>query len=539
MRKGKRFILGLVCMAVLAVSVLTFTSCGGGGGQEDDGSDGSKQIKITLPDLGYGTDWMDALAKGFTAKTGIKVKVDITPTEANYESQLRSGSADYDIYVMRYNTYSLVAANASNYSGYDCILAELDDLYESEVANEGIKFKDKMKDIYEVYNRVDRNGDGEIHYYAVPWCDSIFGLVRNLDVWDDSWNVPNTTDELLSLCQQMKSEGVTPMIWSSQASYVWSSANLWVTQYQGMDDMYGEQGFWNCYSEQGEKNSAKMWTREGILHAMEVVDQLVNAENGYSHPASTNVDFTTAQGYFMIPSQKIAMMSNGDWLYKEMVKNYSNANIDMIRMPVISAIIEHPDCEGTIADDKELSALIRAIDGGSTALSGEGYEVSQKAFDKIYEARNMYTCSSNVNHIMVTPAYSDSLEEVKQFYNYMASDEGLKIYAENSGGFTLGFDSSEEVIAASEKVANNFVKSTEAIKRNNQVAPWAMYMNRLFAVGGMPVEPVIELGYSHPELIMSLNKEDGYMSAKEIYSKNYQNASSKWSSYMKTAGMEK
>ena len=325
------------------------------------------------------------------------------------------------------------------------------------------------------------------------------------------------------------------MIWSSQAPYVWYTACLWATQYQGLEDMYGDTGFWNAYSVSGEKNSPKMWQREGILYALEVLDELVNTKNKYSHTTSTSVDFTTAQGYFLLPSQNIAMMSNGDWLYKEMVKNYSNARIEMFRTPVVSKIKDHPDCKGEIENDAELSALIDAIDAGSTALTGEGYSVNQKAFDKVKEARTMYSCGSNINHVMISPAYSDSLDLVKKFYNFLASNEGLAIYARSSGGFTLPFDISDSVKAASDAVANDYVKSSESIKQSCQVAPWPMYSSRLFSVGNMPVNPVIEMGYGFPELILSLDK--GYKDAGTIYSENYRNAVNKWSSFMTTAGL--
>ena len=135
-------------------------------------------LNITMPDLGYGTEWLKSVADGFTAKTGTKVSIAVTPTERDYVTSMRAGTAKYDIYVMRANTYDLVASNAANYSGYECILADLDDVYNSEV-EDGVLFKDKMKDVYETYNRVDAKGDGNYHYYAVQWCDSVFSLVRN------------------------------------------------------------------------------------------------------------------------------------------------------------------------------------------------------------------------------------------------------------------------------------------------------------------------------------------------------------------------
>ena len=159
-------------------------------------------LNIVMPDLGYGTDGMKALAAAFTEKTGIKTNVDVPPTDSGYNSAIRSGAAPYDIYLTRDNTYSLVTANAANYSGEDVVIACLDDVYEAEVADEGVTFKDKMKDMYEVYNRVDAKGNGENHYYAVQWCDSIFSFVRNLDVWDSNWGTPNTTDKLLDVCKK-------------------------------------------------------------------------------------------------------------------------------------------------------------------------------------------------------------------------------------------------------------------------------------------------------------------------------------------------
>lgn len=531
MKKKFKVFGAIAVSALMCFSTLSLGGCKKG--NEDIGN--PDVLNIVMPDLGYGTDGMKALAAAFTEKTGIKTNVDVTPTDSGYNSAIRSGAAPYDIYLTRDNTYSLVTANAANYSGEDVVLACLDDVYEAQVADEGVTFKDKMKDMYEVYNRVDAKGNGENHYYAVQWCDSIFSFVRNLDVWDSNWGTPNTTDELLDVCKKMKVGGVTPMIWSSQAPYVWYTACLWVTQYQGLEDMYGDTGFWNAYSVSGEKNSPKMWQREGILYALEVLDELVNTKNKYSHTTSTSVDFTTAQGYFLLPSQNIAMMSNGDWLYKEMVKNYSNARIEMFRTPVVSKIKDHPDCKGEIENDAELSALIEAIDAGSTALAGEGYSVNQKAFDKVKEARTMYSCGSNINHVMISPAYSDSLDLVKKFYNFLASDEGLAIYARSSGGFTLPFDISDSVKAASDAVANDYVKSSESIKQSCQVAPWPMYSSRLFSVGNMPVNPVIEMGYGFPELILSLDK--GYKNAGTIYSENYRNAVNKWSSFMTTAGL--
>lgn len=546
MRKSSK----IVALALAAIaSVGTVGSLAACGAKEDKDLKDSSVLNIVLPDLGYGTDWLKNAAQGFTAKTGTRVNIDVTPTETGYVTALRAGNAPYDIYCMRYQIYSLVTANQANVSRYDCVVADYDDIYNSQVGNETkedgspLLFKEKMKDTYEMNNRIyptlaDEQA-GNYHYYAVQWSDPNYSIVYNADVWKDSWGgIPNTTDELLALCKTIKgTKGYTPFIWSNQASYWWEVASLWVTQYQGLEDMHGEKGFWSGYDEAGNRNTPAMWRRQGLLEALKVLDELVKEENGYQHVLSTSVDFTTAQGYFCMPETKIAMMGNGDWLYNEMKENYPKANLKMMAMPIVSAIRNHPACGGTIKDDAELSALVKAIDSGSTALSGDGYDVSQEAFNKVYEARNMYNCSVNVQSLMVTPAWSDSMPQVKEFMLYLASEEGQIKCAQGGGGFTLGFETTEAVRQASYEVANGFVRSSIDIKEGKQVVPWPTWKSRLFSVGGMPVNPTIELGYNTPEHIFSLPKNDGYKDATTVYTENYQNAVSKWSSFMQTAGL--
>ena len=538
MNKKVKQRISVAIASVCALSCLSVVGCGTTTKVNDP-----NVLDIVMPDLGYGTDWMEALAADFTAKTGKKVEVDITPTEAGYSTSILAGTAEYDIYLIREAPAKLLTTNAANYSGYDPVLASLDDVYNSKVRGEDVLFKDKMKDIYEQYNHVDHKATGDYHYYSVQWCDTVFSLVRNLEVWKNEWVIPNTTDELLVLAEQIKNTdgGYTPFIWSAQATYWWQVANLWVTQYQGLEDMCGEKGFWNGYDEEGNQNVPEMWNRNGIYYALKVLDDLMNPENEYQHTLSDSVDFTTAQGYFCIPENKIAMMANGDWLYKEMVKNYSNAKLEMIQMPVVSGLIYHPDCENSIENDAELSALIKAIDASDkdAGLTGAGYSVTQKAFDKVYEARKMYTCGSQLNHIMISPAYSKSLDIVKEFYLYLASDEALKLYARSSGGFTLGFDTSDEVYAEAYKTANSFVKSSLDIKQRNQVAPWPIISSRLFIAGGMPVFPTIEMNdQKEPEKIFMLKPDDGRLTADEMFVNNYRNAKQKWSMFMQAAGLQ-
>ena len=108
-----------------------------------------------------------------------------------------------------------------------------------------------------------------------------------------------------------------------------------------------------------------------------------------------------------------------------------------MRTPIISSIINNcPD--DTIADDAELSALIKAIDQGKTDLKGEGYDVSQKSFDKILEARFIVDgTSAGVSGVV--PAYAKGKEIAFDFIRFMATDVGLGVFAKATSGATLDF----------------------------------------------------------------------------------------------------
>lgn len=535
MQKGKKWMRKLCALTLTASVCLGATGCDFVGSaknffddlwkkeeQEKEPLKDSSVLNIMVPDSYYSDSYIRWVAKAFTAKTGIQTNVKSTPTEKEYKKAFLEKTAEYDIYIMETDVYSLLDGES--------LLASYDDVYNAQVPGESVLFKDKMKDEYERYSRV-YDKDGGAHYYSVPAHDSITSFVIQQDVWQDEWEIPVTTDELLSLAQTIKDTegGYTPFIYSSQASYWWDVASLWVTQYQGLDDMYGEKGFWAGYDEKGNRYVAEMWQRQGFLEALTVLDELVKDENGYQHELSEKIDYTTADGYFMQPENKIAMMPNGDWIYNLFLfTGFPDANWEMIATPVVSAIRNHPDCEGTIGSDMELSALIKAIDQGSTALTGDGYLVSQKAFDKVFQARNIYSSGSWIkDYAIVSPAWTDAKKLVNAFLLYLASEEGQIKYVEGSGGYAHCFERTDGVIDAIQNRANEFRLSVEKVRQNKIFAPWGTNnQSALFTLLEMPISPVIGLGYERPELIFA--SDEGYKNAETVYLENYQNALEMW-----------
>ena len=193
-------------------------------------------------------------------------------------------------------------------------------------------------------------------------------------------------------------------------------------------------------------------------------------------------------------------MPNGDWLAQEA----GSANSDpivMIATPVISSVINQ--C-ATIDTDAELSALIDAIDAGSTALVGDGYDVSQVDYDRIKEARNIVFSQAS-NHIAFSPVYANAKTLIKNFMLFITSDEGISIYQNNVTPGILPF----KYNYTSDNV---FIQSV--IKEYNK-SYLPMQENTFLAVNGLKSTSANN-GYY--EAVLGVPKSSkAYMSAQQIY----------------------
>ena len=161
----------------------------------------------------------------------------------------------------------------------------------------------------------------------------------------------------------------------------------------------------------------------------------------YGYEAPSTLTFVDAQRAFLRGEGLI--MVNGDWIYEEMrtaIGDYKKENIlariGFMKNPVISSIINVLP-KHSVANDAELSALIKAIDAGNTALSGEGYEVQQEDYDRVKEARN-YVSTEYLNQAYV-PAYATAKDLAKDFLRFLATDLALNQYMRSTGGAALPF----------------------------------------------------------------------------------------------------
>lgn len=413
--------------------------------------DTEETLEIFVLNQGYGTQWCDDIASLFQEQAWVKEKypdlevlVKSNDQKAFVQSQLGAGP--------KTNTFDLLfGALLYDFSGSDSILNLTDPVYNSTVPGEEVLYKDKMNDsvrqgyVYRDINKIDPIDE----YYMTPWQGGVSGLLYNEELLHQYLGENakiNTTDELYEACKVIRDANASKetgkqyaFIQSSDATNYWNVfLDLWWAQYDGLTDYYN---FSEGIDSEGN-TSAKVFERKGRLKGLEVFEKMLNASEDFFHPYSFNEKFMTSQSAFLNGSA--VFHANGDWFDEEMKETVAEREehgdmlytIKWLRTPIVSTIIEK--CP-SIGDDKELSALVSAIDAESSALKGEGYEVTQADYDKILEAR-FIADSTGSNVAGVIPSYATGVNVAIDFLRFMATDIALEAYAKATYGAMLDFD---------------------------------------------------------------------------------------------------
>lgn len=433
-----KYIVKVLVLVIIAAILLSLCACG-----KKNEISGEQALEIYVWDAGYGISWMEANIENFKQQDWVKQKYPnlqvklITNDQNNYaETRITAGSA---------NTIDLFYATSLNgLFENDCInLADL--VYNAEIPGEGILYKDKLQD-YALDNYGYRDDLGKLtgEYYTAAWAAGLTSFIYNQTLFDElGLRVPNTTDELIALCQTVKDmDGSNPAypysysIISSKIMYSDRLPVVWWTQYDGLE---GYRNYFNAISADGTRNSADIFEEKGRLEATKVFESLYKQELGYYDRSSTNYEFI--QGQTRMLTGEGLMMVCGEWFSAEMrdlaveyIARGYDYNIRMMKLPVISSII---DKTSTIKDDEMLSQVVADIDAGLTAPSNTA--VSIEDFEIVRMARGVFTTKDSMNHNVVIPKSSDAQTLAADFLLYMASDDALKIYAENTYGGVMPF----------------------------------------------------------------------------------------------------
>lgn len=182
--------------------------------------------------------------------------------------------------------------------------------------------------------------------YAVPEYTSISGFCYNKGMFEQyGWKIPETTEELESLCKQIKKDTngtVAPIVYCGAAAdgYLYIPTNNWISMYEGIDNL-------NKFYAMDSAEVYNPANSQGKLHALETLKKFYFDNDGeYCMDKSMGKSHITAQTDLI--QGKVAMMANGSWLQNEMksvlAKN-PTFRLGMFKFPEYSenGVIKHAD----------------------------------------------------------------------------------------------------------------------------------------------------------------------------------------------------
>lgn len=440
----KKNVKRVACSALALVSALSMVGC------KEEIPDTPETLQIYVYNAGYGTKWCTDMIELFKQQDWVKEKypnlIIPTPTINDVgefaESRLSAGEKG--------NSYDLMFAINLDYNtgptGDFLDLTEV--VYNSEVPGENIKWKDKSLESYNESNTyIDPTDLSVKKQYLTSWAGGMNTIFYNENLlMQFTDKVPNTTDELLKICADVKAnkgqengkynQGFSFMEYGSGSYFVHMMPIYWA-QYEGLTNY---KNFWNGID--GNRYSKGIFDQKGRLYALQVMENLLDVGNEYLTRSAPTLEFMQAQTLFLQGNG--LFLCNGDWLDNEMAEIRQQiidetGRIDTfktMRMPIVSAL-------GTKLGitDAELSAIVDYVDGTTatepTFTSTKGIS-KEDVISAVREARTVVH-SIGPNHQSGIPHYAQGKEVAIDFLRFMATDVALESYIKSTGGASLPF----------------------------------------------------------------------------------------------------
>ncbi len=534
----KMWRLSVLAMAALlsASMVACGDDSGNGGGTSGGGGGNYGTLEISVINKGYGYKWLEEIIEEYKKDTGRKVKLNPpTSSNAKYLTEINSGPSanSTDLYFTIDAKYfqNIISKGTNAIDGYNGEpFADISDVYEAELADYD---NQSLKDMMPEYYLDAMTFEGK--QYTLPWAQGAEGIVYNAKLFEQyNLKVPNTTDELIALCQQIKTlnngsyvqadtlggkENVYPFYFARENNYSMVAWLTWWTQYEGSES-------YNNFLEGKDASgnySYTVFAQKGREEALNVVHDILYAANGYTNP--TNVDFQNAQGYFL---DGLGFMNfNGDWLERE-AKNYDIDGFKFMKTPVVSAIKnKFADMTDRTMTDETLSKIIAQVDAGAASSS----LCQQATFDQIKTARNIF-CVEGDQHVAAIPGYSDNIEGAKEFLKYFLSKKAQNIQMKESFGNIVPF---KRDISDLDSYAglSEFAKSKHAIWNTSE------YTGRKY---NTPMTYKGELKVfrdeQYPEKVFASQDSATYKNVADFIKAELSYYQGQWSKMMQNAGVE-
>lgn len=138
---------------------------------------GENELWITYFKGGYGSEWVETLARKFEQENeGVTVRTDGDTQLIDSVPNMMENGTNYDLIFCHDITWEDFVNPGYIYC--------LDDLYKTEVDGNGTTFEDRIwdEDVLASARYPDR--DGNYHYYKVPWTIGTAGIAFNLTIMD-------------------------------------------------------------------------------------------------------------------------------------------------------------------------------------------------------------------------------------------------------------------------------------------------------------------------------------------------------------------
>lgn len=457
----------ITSLLIVLLMLLSMAACGGNNGGTVNNPDNPDEIvedtttlNIMILHKGYGFKWLEAMKGGFEkANPGVTVNLTTISKADIIKSDLKNyKKSDFDLYFDISNTgMASLVQEYSTYYGGNQALRPLNDVLDAEIPGEGITVKEKMYDSVLIgYQHTGRDTAdvADDVYYGLPYVTGAMGLYYNETVINEAlgegnWEVPNTTDELIALCEKLKAAGCHILLPGSLDQYAKSFFLVNWAQYEGIENylkFFDGIGFDSARGRETTKSSL-IYQQKGRLESMKVAFDLLDPDNGFVLPNTAEIGVNNLNDYqkrFVDSKNKLAFYFCGDWLMQEIQDNSGAGStasvVKMMKTPVISSIIDSTNSYSVdnevrlpnVNDDATLSAVIDYVDGVSDTLPA-GVTDSEAEF--IRSARNTMGSNNDI-HSVYAPAFSNAKTLANKFLIYMASDEGIQIFKDNCiGGF--------------------------------------------------------------------------------------------------------
>ena len=283
----------IIALLLVLVMALSLVACG------ESGKPANNTIKVAAIETAYGSEVWQKVAKAFEEQTGLKVEL---TTDKQLEDVISGPmqNGDYpDVVHLATGRPAGLTEQLVKSKG----LRDLSNVLAMTVPGETKKVSEKIAGGFTDNNIVSPYGDGKT--YMAPMFYSPCGLFYNAKLFEEKgWTVPTTWDEMWTLGDKAKEEGIY--------LFTYPTAGYYDAFMFALMNAIGGPEFFNAVTTYKEG----VWDSENGKTLLNILDKLAD----YTHPntpaQANNQDFTKNQ--LMVMTNDALFMPNGTWITGEM-----------------------------------------------------------------------------------------------------------------------------------------------------------------------------------------------------------------------------